>query len=659
MKKRLKLMLALMCVCSMMLGIVGCSAFRTATKEQTVSSGEFTIPTEGATESTKATTEFTEATTESTEETTESTEETTESTEATTESTEVTTESTEVTTESTEATTESTEATTESTEETTESTEETTESTEETTEFAEETTESTEESTESTEEMTESTEETTESTKETTESVEETTESTEESTESTEDDLLAEEKTEAKAALDTYVNANDYRAAQKAELATAIASGKSAIDAAADKAAVEAALGAAKVVIDAIPTDAELTAKEEAELVAAKTEAKAALDTYANADDYRETQKAELAAAIANGKTAIDAAMNKAAVETALEAAKAMIDAIPTDAEITANSPTITTTITDGMTFTNSKATLDVWVKDSKGNKLAASKVTVTVNGVEATINWDDNQKTSYNFLFENGENTIVITAVDGIYSTVVTYVVNCDTTAPTTITVSIEGFTVGKGYFVAPIKVVLDNATLTEMAGMYGYADAAQMQENLTAAYVLDYTLQTHGLTMDYQGDLCSGGSFYMSSVSGIDTSDIIVSEELQSALEGWGLYPDPESISEEGTLGEFDVTFGSGWMYMINNEGPNVGFCDYIPQDGDVMRIQFTLGYGCDIGISMVGELWFEIVDRDALTECIADAIVAGVDYSEALEVISTFGVTQDELDDACVALRNKIGS
>jgi hypothetical protein len=97
---------------------------------------------------------------------------------------------------------------------------------------------------------------------------------------------------------------------------------------------------------------------------------------------------------------------------------------------------------------------------------------------------------------------------------------------------------------------------------------------------------------------------------------------------------------------------------MYTINNAYPNVPFCDYVPQDGDVMRVQFTLAYGSDVGSSMVGDLWFESVDRDELTQLIADAIEAGVDYSEALEVVSTFGVTQDELDAACEALRAQLG-
>ena len=45
------------------------------------------------------------------------------------------------------------------------------------------------------------------------------------------------------------------------------------------------------------------------------------------------------------------------------------------------------------------------------------------------------------------------------------------------------------------------------------------------------------------------------------------------------------------------------------------------------------------------------------DKNTQTPNGTIEAGVDYSEALEVISTFGVTQDELDAACEALRAQL--
>ncbi|MBQ7597254.1 MAG: surface glycoprotein [Clostridia bacterium] len=144
---------------------------------------------------------------------------------------------------------------------------------------------------------------------------------------------LAAAKAAAKAELATYKNAADYRTAEQAQLAAAIETGNTNIEAATDIDAVNTALANAKLALDAIKTDAQLTAEE---LEAAKTAAKSALASYKSADAYRDAQKTELASAIEAGNTDIDAAADTDAVETALAAAKTAIDAIKTAAELTA-----------------------------------------------------------------------------------------------------------------------------------------------------------------------------------------------------------------------------------------------------------------------------------------------------------------------------------
>ena len=146
-------------------------------------------------------------------------------------------------------------------------------------------------------------------------------------------ELLALEKASAKLELNYYKNPDDYRDAEKAALAEAIAAGKDAIDNATDSEGVAAALADAKAEIDKIKTDARLTAEE---LDAAKTAAKQELDEYKNPGDYRDTEKAALAEAISDGKDAIDNAADTDGVASALADAKAEIDKIKTDAQLTA-----------------------------------------------------------------------------------------------------------------------------------------------------------------------------------------------------------------------------------------------------------------------------------------------------------------------------------
>ena len=236
-------------------------------------------------------------------------------------------------------------------------------------------------------------------------------------------------KSDAKAELADYKDADDYRAAEQADLAAAIAAGNAAIDAAADSAAVAAALADAKAAIDEIKTDAQLAAEElaadkasfdaykfdriaavqamaqagdsdaaaqiiagaasdvalldydetktlagnkaavdaiadiadalaaqraadalAAQLADAKAGAKASLDNYVtDYSAYRPAQQDELTAAIAAGKDAIDAAADADSVAAALADAKAVIDAIKTDARLTAEEAAADTAAADAV----------------------------------------------------------------------------------------------------------------------------------------------------------------------------------------------------------------------------------------------------------------------------------------------------------------------
>ena len=72
------------------------------------------------------------------------------------------------------------------------------------------------------------------------------------------------------------------------------------------------------------------------DLAAVKAAAKDELDSYKDPADYREAGQAELAEAIAAGKVAIEAASDIDGVNRALAEAKAALDLIKTDAQLTA-----------------------------------------------------------------------------------------------------------------------------------------------------------------------------------------------------------------------------------------------------------------------------------------------------------------------------------
>ena len=58
--------------------------------------------------------------------------------------------------------------------------------------------------------------------------------------------------------------------------------------------------------------------------------------------------------------------------------------------------------------------------------------------------------------------------------------------------------------------------------------------------------------------------------------------------------------------SLGEFDFTGPSGWMYDVNGVNVGSGISTYYPADGDTVRLRFTLYNGADIGHAMTGQTW-----------------------------------------------------
>ena len=141
----------------------------------------------------------------------------------------------------------------------------------------------------------------------------------------------------------------------------------------------------------------------------------------------------------------------------------------------------------------------------------------------------------------------------------------------------------------------------------------------------------------------------------------------------------PDDYTKNWTGYLGEFAFTNGSGWMYSVNTVFPNVGFADSYLSDGDVVRVQYTLGYGADIGgFGAVGtEIpnvdtqptggYFAVADKDQLSRSICAARAAGLlsrtavkpAYEAALRVMADLSVSQKAVDAAAGALDRAVAN
>ncbi|MEI3611566.1 DUF4430 domain-containing protein [Pseudogracilibacillus sp. SO30301A] len=262
----------------------------------------------------------------------------------------------------------------------------------------------------------------------------------------------------------------------------------------------------------------------------------------------------------------------------------------------------LTTNLEDGLVTKADKLTFDLWAKDENGNKISAGEIQVTNNGQPVSINWDDTEKTSYTLALELGENKVKITVVHNDEEYILQYKINRefaeDGEVIGTYTFTLEGFTIGLGYIIEPIPVDIIKG------------------EN--AAESLDRVLKENGFDYDHTGTLTN--AFYLSYLldgenqiykSNPKIPDIL-KEKLNGDYDETSYYP--------GELGEFDFNSFSGWMYAVNNIFPNVGFADYYLSDGDVMRVQYTIALGSDLGGGWDNN-FFDPVTKDALTKKIAE--------------------------------------
>lgn len=238
--------------------------------------------------------------------------------------------------------------------------------------------------------------------------------------------------------------------------------------------------------------------------------------------------------------------------------------------------PLINTNIKDQGIYNQPVLNFDIWVTDYRGKPLAYSDMSVTVNGKEADYIGEMGRQT-YSTELDNGANTIRIRVQDEYQYTVVKEYTVFYEAGTGEITISLEAGTIGIKYLVEPKKI--------------------KVESGIPLSHVLDEYLKSEGFEYSYTGNLDDG--FYLSKIKkknlikGFkipeDLARIIVEDELIFDEKGY------ESLD---TLGEFDFCQGSGWMYSINGLYSSYGFNKAFVQDGDVVRIRFTLAYGKDIG-------------------------------------------------------------
>lgn len=331
------------------------------------------------------------------------------------------------------------------------------------------------------------------------------------------------------------------------------------------------------------------------------------------------------------------------------------------------DAPTLTANIVNSKSYKGSVYSFDVVAKDGLGAKLSASQISFLIDWNAAdslesfvptnavSLVWDDTTMTSFRINFKSAEFAsqanepfvLKIVATDGFGRSIdKTYTMTYTPVAANEpigeVVFSLEGFSIGCGYFIEPIYVPI--------------------YEGVPFAKTLTDIITQHGWTYTNTGSV--NGNFYLASIKGLNLDGNRIADGIWEFVKDRGY---ERSIALGSSLGEFDFGSGSGWMYSVNGVYKNYGFADYYPQDGDVVRVQFTvilgedLGGGGALGNGSSGSLLDDNPDYAPIMRLLADIAGENTDktvYNEVIAAICEWNISQAEMDEQINKLKTTYG-
>ncbi|MCM1315831.1 MAG: terpene cyclase/mutase family protein [Muribaculaceae bacterium] len=233
------------------------------------------------------------------------------------------------------------------------------------------------------------------------------------------------------------------------------------------------------------------------------------------------------------------------------------------------------------------------------------------------------------------------------------------------TVTVSMEGLTLGQGMYFEPETYTLSEINKLVSTEGYGPFDESNLNAGMaTLAFFIDNGIEYKNTGSWGDGSAIVGSSFYLESVKNIDKGYLNVPKVIleksgmsQADFKDWG--------NDDEYLGEFDYNQMSGWMITVNdllipvgasswtlNQAYN-GYNDY--GNDYVIRWQFTLNdYGADLGLQgFAGAPYYDRANKDLLYKKYAELSADGIFNNntelkkQALSVMENLTATQEEVD------------
>ncbi len=236
----------------------------------------------------------------------------------------------------------------------------------------------------------------------------------------------------------------------------------------------------------------------------------------------------------------------------------------------------------------------------------------------------------------------------------------------PDTVVFTVEAATIGYGYLLEPVIVTLEAgdtlATIFERvmtAEGFSYLASDMYVKAIAPGGVLESGARNAsgvGAAMNVPKRL--GGEVPQIIFDSI--ADMLELETVEDFEDGWS--------HGEGALGEYDYSFMTGWMISVNNIFGSTGMSETPVAAGDVIRMQYTMGWGSDLGPNW-GFDYFATADKGAITtvmaeakaaedaaDLLADAKVAAA-YADAVKAAMTVDAEQAAVDAAKAALEAAI--